>query len=343
MKKDKQKKILITGGFGYIGSLLAKTLVKEGQRVYIFDSLIYEQNRFKILNEINQGHGKNKAELIIGDTRNLDLLESSVKNIGPDYIFHLAELSSVYSCDHNVPFTKDINFNGSKNVVDISCKYSIPLIYNSTSSLYGSRAGNREMNENDPIPKPTDNYCLSKLTMERYISNLKKKHNRWRVIVLRPATVGGLSPRMRLELMPNHFTYCALAKKEIKISEPDAYRAAIDIRDLVRIYQSILTMNKWNHLIYNVGSLNLNKRQFAEGVQNVVPCAISAIPSIGDCRNLKIDCSRFDNEFNFKSKFSYEDGVRTVANWLTAHITEIERTNFIGVINMSSEKWKKII
>lgn len=327
---------------GYIGSAFAKEALKHGHSVVLFDSLIYEQKRDRILKEITGKESKKDAlRFIIGDTRNTELLETSIKDFHPNYVLHFGELSSVYACEHNPPYTEDINFIGSKNVIDICEKNDIPVIYNSSSSVYGNQKEIKLMTENDALPEPTDNYCKYKLKMEEYIK--EKKNLDFKIIVLRPATVFGLAPRMRLELLPNHFTYCAIAKGLIRVSELNAYRAAIDVDDLISGYFAIIKKSSWNNLIYNIGAYNMSKMQFAKGIQSVVDCKIGAAPDIGDLRNLQIDCSLFNKEFDFKAKIKYEDTIRSVSKWIEDNLLEIEKTKYAGIINMSLDRWLKII
>ena len=339
-----KQKIFITGGLGYIGSAFAQEALSKGDDVALYDSLLYEQDHCKIMKEILSTRKKSAtAKLIIGDTRNIELLEKSIKEFKPTFILHLAELSSVYACNHNPPHTADINYNASKKVIDLCEKLKIPVIYNSTSSLYGNQPKMKLMTEGDPLPAPTDNYCKYKLMMEEYIKEKVKKNPNFKIIVLRPATVCGPAPRMRLELLPNHFTYLGIAKGVLRISELNAYRAAIDIRDLVTGYFKIINKKSWKKLIYNIGHHNMSKKDFATGIQSVVKCELGKMTDLGDLRNLQTDNSLFNKEFSFKPKIAYTDTIKNVALWIRKNLSQIEKSDFAGVINMSLAKWKEII
>jgi nucleoside-diphosphate-sugar epimerase len=336
--------VFITGGFGYIGTAFAKEAAKKGYNIVLYDSLIYEQNYKKIMKDVLSKRSKRgSVELIIGDIRNTNLLEKSIKEFQPDYVIHLAELVGIYACDHNPLYTKDINYDASKKVIDLCENLDIPILYNSTSSIYGNQKDARLMTEKDAVPKPTDNYCKYKLLIEKYIEGKKGKNKDFKVIVFRPATVCGISPRMRIDLLPNHFTYCAVAKNIIKISEVDAFRTVISIQDIVKAYFKVINKKSWKKLIYNLGNHNLTKKQFAYGIKSVVDCKIIDIPNIGDIRNLQIDCSLFNNEFNFKPNISYKKAVIEIAKWIKTNKSMIEKNNFAGILNMSPEQWSKII
>ncbi len=341
--KNSEVKIFITGGLGYIGTALAKEALKRGFDVYLYDSLVYKQNSKKVLREIN---GKNKnAELkfIKGDTRNIPLLRKSLEKWKPDFLFHFAELVGVYACDYNPKHTRAINFSASKNVLNLATKLNIPTIYNSTSSVYGNQKKAKLLKENDEIPAPTDNYCKNKLLMENHIEKLRKKYPNFKVIVLRPATVWGIGPRMRIELLPNHFTYSAIAKGRIRISEPQAYRAEMDIDDIVESYFAIMGKKSWKKPVYNVGSDNLKKIEVAEKIKSFIPCEIETIGNIGDMRNLQIDSTNFRNDFDWKPKNTFEGTIQKVAAWIKKNKKEMESTKFKGILNSPLHIWQKMI
>ncbi len=338
------KKIFITGGLGYIGSVFAKEAVKKGYSVKLYDSLVYEQNYGKIMDDILSGKSNGgSVKLVIGDTRNIGLLEENVKKFRPDYIMHLGELSSVNTCGKNPPHTEDVNYNASKKVIDLCEKLEIPVIYNSTSSLYGNQKEMRLMTENDPLPEPTDYYCRYKIKMEEYIKQKVNWNKKFKIIVFRPATICGLSPRMRIELLPNHFTYCAVSKGVLKISQPNSFRAIMDIKDLVNGYFAVIEKGVWKKLIYNIGHHNLSKIQVASAIQEVAKCEVVPMSHSEDLRNLQIDCSLFNEEFDFKPSISHEQSIRELAGWVRENLTEMEKTNFAGILNMTTEQWQRML
>lgn len=337
------KRFFITGGLGYIGSKFSQEALRRGDYVMSYDNLLYEQDRNKIINDIIRDGDEKNFSLIIGDTRNVELFKHSLADFKPDYVLHLGELSSVYACNHNPPYTEDINYLASKEVLSVCEELCIPVLYNSSSSVYGNQKEIKLMTEQDELPVPSDNYCKYKLKMEQYIKCRIAKNNNFKIIVFRPATVFGLSPRFRIELLPNHFTYCAISKGLIRISELNAYRAAIDIKDLVDGYFKVIEKSDWEHLIYNIGQHNLSKMQFAVGIQSITDCKIAPTQDVGDLRNLQIDCSLFNKEFDFKPNKKYEASIREIANWLEVNLLEIEKTNYAGMLNMSLERWRQII
>ena len=339
----KKERFFITGGLGYIGSSFAREALKRGHEVCLYDSLMYEQNRQRILDEITEGNpNRPDLQLIIGDTRNYALLESSVKQFQPSYFMHWGDFSSVYSCNHNPALTHDVCYEATTHVVDLCQQMKIPLFYNSSSSVYGNQPISQKMTETDPIPEPTDLYCLNKLKIEKYIKEKKASDPGFKVIVFRPATVFGLSPRFRIELLPNHFSYMAIANKVVTVADLNAYRAAIDINDLIAGYFKVIEKASWQHLIYNIGQHNISKLEFALGIQVVTGCKIVTIPDIGDLRNLQINCDLFDQEFGFKPALSYQESVKRIVDWISGNLEMIEGSNYSEMLNMPLSNWLRI-
>jgi nucleoside-diphosphate-sugar epimerase len=341
----KQERFFITGGMGYIGSQFARVALSRGDIVCLYDSLIYEQNISRILNEIKIGLSEEEScnlKLIIGDTRNNELLEKSILDFKPTYIMHWGDLSSVYSCNHNPIYTEQISVVASSLVVDLCEKHSIPLFYNSSSSLYGVQKENKLMKENDDIPTPTDQYTAVKLAMEQYVVKKLAANPNFKVIIFRPATVFGVSPRFRIELLPNHFTYVSMSTKNIKVADLNAYRAAIDIDDLISAYFKVIEVGTWKNFIYNLGSHNMSKLEFAIGIQKVIDTKITTIEDFGDLRNLQIDSTLFYDEFNFLPKYTYEQTILKIKKWLDIYKDEIQANNFVELLNMPLFNWDKL-
>ena len=336
-------KIFITGGLGYLGSALAKEAVKKGHSVVLYDLLIYNQDLNRILKEISpNGIG---VKFIRGDTRDKEFLKKLIKKTNPSFVFHFGELVGYYACKHDPELTKTINFYGTKNVIDICSELNIPLLYNSSSSVYGNQKDGKLMKETDKLPNETelDVYCKYKLLIESYIKKKKNINPKFQVIVFRPATVGGPSPRMRVDLLPNHFIYCALAKGKIKVAEQTSCRAIIDIKDVISAYLKVINKKNWEHLIYNVGSHNLQKIEYAKMIQKVTDCKLILTENIGDSRNLKIDCSLLENEFSFKPNIKFDHTINNVKSWMEKNREKIEKSGFIGVINTSLTNWLSML
>jgi nucleoside-diphosphate-sugar epimerase len=332
MNKRDKKKIFITGGMGYIGSHLAKEAIRAGHKVMLYDSLIYEQDYEKMLKEIGN------ARFVFGDTRNENLLRECLEDFKPDYVCHFAEFASVYAANHNPRLTSDNNYITTKNVLALCEKLGIKVLWNSSSSVYGTQRTDKFMTESDKLPTPTDNYVKHKLLIEKYIRSRPKL----KIIVFRPATIFGIAPRLRIDLLANHFTYMAIAKGDIKIFDGKAHRACLDINELSEAYLKVIEKGIWKSHVYNLGHHNMTKQEYAEGVRNVIDCKLDASSDITDPRNLKIDCSKFNDEFDFYPQTSYEASIKKVAMWIKKNLKTIEENKFIGILTMPYDEWLRM-
>jgi nucleoside-diphosphate-sugar epimerase len=334
-------KFIITGGLGYIGSELSLKLLKKGHSVLIIDSLIYEQS----ISKFNQIFDEYKLNLIIKyiDVRNYDLIEESIKQFKPDSFIHFGDLSSVYSCNHNPVLTEDVCFNATKKIASLCSDLDIPILYNSSSSVYGTQTERVECNENTFLPITTDLYCKYKLKNESYFKEIALKNNFFKFIIFRPATLFGISSRFRIELLPNHFSYLAVSKNIIKVSDLNAYRAFISINTITNIYLDILENNIFDNEIYNIGSYNLTKLEVAIDIQKLTDCKIVTMDDIGDLRNLQISCNKYINKYGSLPSVNFLDEIGNVIEWLKVNYNEIESNNYNEMLNMPLANWKKLI
>jgi len=328
--------ILIVGGAGYIGSMLLYRLIKDGHKVSVYDNLKYGQ---KSLSRVEYALGSNKDlnelfslipsifemdfkiktkynyfDLIVGNTFDNKLLESIFEKKF-DFVFHFGELVGISICNRNQQFTENVNFVGTKNVVDLCDKYNSILIYNSTSSLYGYQENDKLVDENGEIQKPSDEYCKNKLKVEEYI---KSKQN-LKSVIFRPSTVGGLSFRMRMELLPHHFSYALLVNKKFTLSNSNHYRAIVHIDDLINGYLLVINNSskiKDSHYnLYNIGNdnLNLTKIQFLNIIKSKLDSSqydsryeIASKKGTGDMRNLRISSAKFVKDFGYNPTNDFE-------------------------------------
>jgi nucleoside-diphosphate-sugar epimerase len=333
-------KIFITGVCGYLGSSLAATLASRGHDIFGIDNLMYEQDvtRFK---NLFKAYG-NKVRFIILDTRSIDLVETQIRDFQPDALVHFGDLSSVYSCNHNPSFTESVGVRATEAVIDFCVREEIPLIYNSTSSLYGTQKVKRESTECDELPLPNDLYCKTKLHIETFIQSRSKENPKFKFIVFRPATVFGLSPRFRIELLPNHFAYAAVATGVMKISELNAYRAFISVEQLCEIFTYVIEANVYRNEVYNIGAYNLSKLQVALAIQTHCQAKIATVPEIGDLRNLQISCRKFELDYFIPPVRDFCDEIKSVVDHLVDNHLNYRESNFSGLLNMPLHNWERL-
>jgi nucleoside-diphosphate-sugar epimerase len=310
---NKIKSILVTGGAGYIGSVLTHKLVELGYNVRIIDSLIYGRDGISDL------ISKNSVELIEKDIRDEKTLNEAVKDI--DCIIHLAAIVGDPFCKKIPVAAKQINEDATKKLVNISKKQGVKrFIFASTCSNYGSAS--TIVDENSPI-QPLSLYSKTKVNSENFILNTK--NSSFEPCILRFATAHGLSPRMRFDLLLQEFLRDAILDKKIRIYGPNFWRPFSHVDDISNA--CITTIKSSKNLIsgqvYNVGntSENYTKKMLAEIIQEFVPSTeIEITGSKTDLRTYKVSFDKIKNNLKFISK-------KTIRNSIQDILSKIEKGN----------------
>ena len=310
---NKLKSILVTGGAGYIGSVLTHKLVELGYNVRIIDSLIYGRDGISDL------ISKNSVELIEKDIRDEKTLNEAVKEI--DCVIHLAAIVGDPLCKKIPVAAKQINEDATKKLVNISKKQGVKrFIFASTCSNYGSAS--TIVDENSPI-QPLSLYSKTKVNSENFILNTK--NSSFEPCILRFATAHGLSPRMRFDLLLQEFLRDAILDKKIRIYGPNFWRPLSHVDDISNA--CITTIKSSKNLIsgqvYNVGntSENYTKKMLAEIIQEFVPSTeIEITGSKTDLRTYKVSFDKIKNNLKFISK-------KTIRNSIQDILSKIEKGN----------------
>jgi nucleoside-diphosphate-sugar epimerase len=285
------KKIFITGGAGYVGSVLTPYLIKNNYQVTVFDLMIYGETLIENKN----------LKIIKGDIRNTELLKQTIQ--GNDIVIHLACISNDPSFELNPTLGKEINLDAFTPLVEISKNSGIKkFIYASSSSVYGVKT-EKNVNENMSLEPLTD-YSKFKADCEKIL--FKHKSKDFVTVVLRPATVCGYSPRQRLDLVVNILTNLAYHNREITIFGGDQLRPNIHVQDMVRAYDLFVNADdeKINGKIFNVGFENLSVNQLASEVQKVIgfDVKIKKLPT-NDKRSYHISSKKIQDELGFMANF----------------------------------------
>ena len=286
------KKIFITGGAGYVGSVLTPYLLDKGHQVTVLDLMMY--------GETLQQHPN--LRIIRGDIRNQKLLDGSIS--GNEIIIHLACISNDPSFELNPTLGREINLDAFTPLVEISKKNKINrFIYASSSSEYGIKD---EKNVTEDISlQPLTDYSRFKADCEEIL--LKYKSKDFSVVILRPATVCGYSPRQRLDLVVNILTNLAYHKREITVFGGKQLRPNIHIKDMIRAYELFVNVDKKliNGEIFNIGFENLTVSQLAHEVQKVIGSDVK-IKELNtyDNRSYHISSKKIQNQLGFINNFS---------------------------------------
>ena len=251
------KKILITGGGGYIGSMLTTELLRLGHEVTVIDLLKYDKGSLDHL------YYEKKFTFINDDIRNLNLLKKIIyKN---EFVIPLAALVGAPLCKKNKKDAISINYESIKKILQ-TLKTKQKLIYLTTNSGYGIGEKNKFCNEESPL-KPISLYGQTKCDAENEVRKFKN------TISFRLATVFGASYRMRSDLLVNNFVQRAVNENFIDIFEPNFRRNFIHIRDVVGgIIFSIKNFNRLKSDVYNLGlsSANITKIELAKKIKKQI-------------------------------------------------------------------------
>ncbi|OUU50861.1 MAG: UDP-glucose 4-epimerase [Pelagibacteraceae bacterium TMED65] len=293
-----REKILIVGGAGYVGSMLAKKLLNDGYKVRIFDLFIYDI----------QFQKNEDLELVKGDIRNISLLEKSLKEI--DHVIHLACISNDPSFELNPDLGKSINFDSFEPFVKLCTRGKIKrFIYASSSSVYGL---SKEKNVNEEhVLKPLTDYSKFKVGCEEILTRYKNSDMIW--TILRPATVCGYSIRQRFDVVVNLLTNLAFNKEEISVFGGDQLRPNVNINDMIDSYITVLKADykKIKYETFNVGYENLKVLEIAKLVRKTIGKKISLkILPTDDNRSYHISSNKIGDVLNFKMKHTVEDAIK---------------------------------
>ena len=297
-------KVLITGGAGYIGSMLSTELLKDGHEVTIIDLMKYDKG------SLNHLYFLKNFKLINKDIRNLKVMKKLVAN--HEFIIPLAALVGAPLCEKYKKEAIEINYKAIKNLTKMMTARN-KIIYLTTNSGYGIGEKNKYCDENSPL-KPISLYGRTKCDSEEEImSNLKN------YICFRLATVFGFSYRMRSDLLVNNFVDTAIKKKKLTIFEPHFRRNFIHIRDVVEgIKYSMKNFNKLKSNVYNLGlsSANISKLMLAKKIKKQIKSLnIQIVTNMKDPvqRDYFVSNKKIEKK-GFKAKISLDLGIKELIN-----------------------------
>jgi len=297
-------KILITGGGGYIGSMLSTELLKDGHHVTIIDLMKYDKG------SLNHLYFHKNFKLINKDIRNLKIMKRLVAN--HEFIIPLAALVGAQLCEKYKKEAIDINYKAIKSLAKMMTARN-KIIYLTTNSGYGIGEKNKYCDENSPL-KPISLYGRTKCdSEEEIVSNLKN------YICFRLATVFGFSYRMRSDLLVNNFVYTAIKNKKLTIFEPHFRRNFIHIRDVVEgIKYSMKNFNKLKSNVYNLGlsSANISKLMLAKKIKKQIKSLkIQIVTNMKDPdqRDYFVSNKKIEKK-GFKAKISLDLGIKELIN-----------------------------
>jgi len=316
------KDVLVIGGAGYIGSILARKLLEGGYRVRVLDSLFFGDASVRdVLSDPN-------FELLHADFRHVESLVKAVR--GVDAVIHLAALVGDPACTINGDLTNEINYAATRMLIEVCKGASVNrLVFASTCSVYG--ASDFLMDERS-APNPISLYAETKLAAERAI--LHGRSSTFHPTVLRLATVFGLSPRPRFDLVVNLLTAKAVEESKIMIFNNDQWRPFIHVSDVARAFLSILQAphDSVSGEVFNVGSYKLNYSlgDVAEKIREQIPEVVIEYKENLDKRNYRVSFDKIHSYLGFVCTTSLEAGVEEIRKAIESGLVKNHRDSIFS-------------
>ena len=325
------KKVLVTGGAGYVGSVLVPKLLQANYGVRVLDLYIYGEH---VLDSV-----KNHPNLeeIKGDIRDIKLLEEIMP--GCDSVLHLACISNDPSFELDSDLGKSINYDAFRPLVKISKDNGINrFIYASSSSVYGVK---KEENVTEELSlEPLTDYSKYKALCEEILNQCQTPE--FTTVIVRPATVCGYSPRLRLDLTVNILTNHAVNLGKITVFGGGQKRPNIHIEDITDLYIDLLSLPKdlVAAKVWNAGYENHRVREIAEIIRQVVDkegVEITTTPT-DDHRSYHISSDKIKQDLGFVPKHTIEDAVRDLVNAFHQGIIHnpMENSDYYNVKKMNA-------
>ena len=292
------RKILITGGAGYVGAVLTPYLLNKGHKITVIDLMIYGE---KVLDK------NPNLRIIKGDIRDTSLLERELPN--HDIVIHLACISNDPSFELNPKLGRSINLDAFTPLVEIAKKNLVKrFIYASTSSVYGIK---NEIDVDETMSlEPLTDYSKYKVDCEvilkKYISE------DFTPIIIRPATVCGYSPRQRLDVVVNILTNLAYHKRSVSVFGGKQLRPNIHIEDMAKAYEALIEApkSKVSGEIFNVGYENRSVFDLANTVKKVIGNDVSLkLSPTNDNRSYHISSKKIKRVLSFEPINTISDAV----------------------------------
>jgi nucleoside-diphosphate-sugar epimerase len=301
-------KILVTGGAGYLGSILTKKLLAKGYQVKLMDTLWYGDKSIK------EHIGNQNFELVNADIRNLISTVKAMKGI--DGVIHLASIVGMPASSIEPKSSEEINYLATKNIAELCQLHNIDTyIFASTCSVYGSQPGNNLITEKSNVA-PFDFYAKQKYLSERSSLWLNKAPT-----IVRFGTLFGLSPRMRFDLVINLFIAQALKEKKITVFGGDQYRPFLHVDDAAE--SLIVALEKNLTGTYNVMSENMTMLEAGQKISQLSGCEVIVSKENEDKRNYKVSGEKF-----LQVGFKPEKGLEYAFNEIKDAFSNGEIENF---------------
>lgn len=302
--------VLVTGGAGYVGSVVTRRLLAGGHAVRVLDSLRYGG---RALLGCYQEEG---FTFVRGDIRDAAIVQSALEGI--EAVVHLAAIVGDPACARQPDLAREVNRDASLQLVDLSRRAGVGrFVFASTCSNYGKMADPASYVTEESELRPVSLYAQTKVDVERALLNGTSPQTPV-ATVLRFATVFGLSPRMRFDLTVNEFTWELLTKRTVTIYDEHFWRPYVHVRDAAQAVRLVLESpaEHVRHQAFNVGdtSQNYQKGQLVELIRAQVgpDVQIERVRKTEDPRDYRVSFEKIKRELGFRITRPVEAGIREV-------------------------------
>lgn len=291
-------KILVTGGAGYLGSTMVPDLLNAGHKVTVLDNFMFKQT------SLNHVCYNPNFKVVKGDIRIEKTMRPLMKDA--DIIIPLAALVGAPLCNLDPVGATTVNHDAITLMLKNLSKDQIVLMP-TTNSAYGTGDENNYCTEESPL-RPISQYAIEKVEIEKALM----QHGN--AISFRLATVFGMSPRMRIDLLVNDFTYRAVYDRFVVLFESQFKRNYIHVRDVSRVFQhAIASFDKMKGQIYNVGlsDANVSKKELCQHIQKLLPDFVFLDAPVGkdpDQRNYIVSNAKIEAT-GFRPQYSLDMGI----------------------------------
>lgn len=311
------KKVLVTGGAGYIGSVLVRILLDKGYSVRAFDSLKFGGDA---LYDVAQHP---KFEFMKGDLRNDADIDRALE--GMDHVAHLAAIVGDPACSKFPDEAREVNWQASVNLFEKAEKAGIKrFVFASTCSNYGKMSDPDSFVDEESELRPVSLYAELKVKFENFIL-IDKRSSKMSATALRFSTVYGFSPRIRFDLTVNEFTRNVCMTGEQEIWGPQFNRPYCHVDDLARAVMLVLRSpkKKVRANVFNVGDTkeNYSKRMLMEEIQKQIPEAKAIyVEKTEDPRDYRVNCDKIKDVLGFSITKKVPDGIREIIKLMRSGI-----------------------
>ena len=290
--------ILVTGGAGYLGSIMVPMLLDQGYEVTVLDNFLYGQN------SLLDCCGRKGFQVIRGDCRERATVARGLAKA--DYVIPLAAVVGAPACQNDQTAARSVNFDAIKLLIELRSPRQ-RILYPTTNSGYGIGEPGKHCTEETPL-RPISLYGVTKVEAEKAVLDCGRS------VTFRLATVFGMAPRMRIDLLVNDFVYRAVTDRTVVVFEGHAKRNYIHVRDVARAFLfGIEHFERMHGEPYNVGlsDANLSKLELCAEIKKQVPGFVFLEAPVGedpDKRDYVVSNAKIEAK-GFRTRYALADGI----------------------------------